>query len=360
MKNALKIFRKIILLFLLLFPCINFESLYSLSYGANNKITYYDSANIITGAGNEINALAVFDGVTFNDANTTCSYDAFFSMRGSVDLKNGIMFLLRDLRFADLENIISAGRIYSFPGEAHSVNFPASLVKWDYAYTYRDVSLLFDASLQLNAAWSFQNTCTINGQGNRITLGTSGEISVASGATLTLENVELEGIERTNLKCDSDDASLILKNSRIILSRDYEFATGSILFTRDVVLSGTNKFSYTTMMASTIDSYSTLYMDDSFTFSYAPNRPYRDLLFMNDDSSWLFLDGCTLHSTKTGMRLTRGKLFIDNQVTFSCEGSAASQAICFGDGTVANDLEIQLLSGAELNIYGPLEYENTI
>ena len=112
-------------------------------------------------------------------------------------------------------------------------------------------------------------------------------------------------------------------------------------------------------MGSTIDFNSTLYVDNGATFRYAPTRVERDLLYMKDKSSRLFLDGCTLHSTKTGMRLTRGKLLLDNNVVFSSEGNAVSEAICFGDGTAANDLDIQVLADAQVNVYGRLEYENT-
>ena len=80
---------------------------------------------------------------------------------------------------------------------------------------------------------------------------------------------------------------------------------------------------------------------------------------MNDETSWLYLDSCSLHSTETGMSLTRGALFMDNAVTFSSIGTSLSESICFGDGTLANDLSINFLSGCQVDVYGPFSYKNT-
>jgi hypothetical protein len=107
-------------------------------------------------------------------------------------------------------------------------------------------------------------------------------------------------------------------------------------------------------MSSTIATQSKLVIDKDVTFYCASAIDNRDLLYMADQTSCLYLDGCTLQSTSTGLRLTRGRLLIDNSVTLSSEGSQTSELIGFGDGNSANNLSVTLLSGAALDVHGGL------
>lgn len=225
-------------------------------------------------------------------------------------------------------------------------------------FVFDNVSLSLDGDFTIDVPIKFSGDCRINGGGNKLILSTYGEMVVASNSLLLLENLFLLGLKSNNLSCERNNASLIFKNLKLYLSDDFEFNSGSILFNSDVDIYGSYKFVYTSRFGSTIDSNSMLYFGNSFTFSYAPKNANKDLLYMTDKSSRLFLDGCTLLSTKTGMRLTRGTLFLDNDVTFSCDGVFTSEAICWGDGTLENDLNINFLSGTDLNIYGAFEYNN--
>jgi len=224
---------------------------------------------------------------------------------------------------------------------------------------FDNTNLVFNSDAEFIVDTTFYGDCLVDGKGNRVFLNEDGLLKVASGSQLTLKNLELVGLEKSNMECLANDASLIIQNCKLTVTSDYTFDTGSILFKDDVVISGTNKFCFTSVIGSTIDSNSALYIDPGMTFSYSPQRANRDLLHMHDDTSWLYLDGCTLYSTKTGMRLTKGKLFIDNLVTLNSEGSAASEAICFGNGSANDDLSIHILAGAQLDVYGRLELQNT-
>ena len=225
--------------------------------------------------------------------------------------------------------------------------------------TFYDTNMVFNSNVRLNESLKFYNNCTINGNGRTLLFDDEGQIRVADGCQLTFYNLELSGLANTNLKCDQNGAKIVFQDCKLTLSSSFIFDTGSILFRGDVVVSGTNKFIYTSSMGSTIDSNSTLYFDKKNTLFFDPIVSNRDLLYMIDKSSYLFFDGATLYSTETGMRLTRGTLFLDNDVTFSCLGSSSSEAICFGDGSADNNLDIKILADAQLNIYGAFKYENT-
>jgi hypothetical protein len=98
-------------------------------------------------------------------------------------------------------------------------------------------------------------------------------------------------------------------------------------------------------------------------FYYAPIVANRDLLSMQDISSELYLNGCALATSSTGMRLTKGTLTVDSSnilidVLFGTPTSL-SESICFGDGIASDDLAINILPGAQLDLVnGILDYQN--
>jgi len=272
-------------------------------------------------------------------------------------LRGGQLFLFRDLVLSHTSRaIFSEGRI---DGNNHYLIFSESCEDLAFSFTLKDVSVFIDSSFSINAPVVFSGTTVFDGQGNALNLQDGGRIYVDDNSSLTLENVTLSGVKGLNLKCQNDSSSITLKNSKIHLTEDFDFVNGSILFQKDVVLCGAYQFGYSTSRSSTIDSNSVLYVDEGTIFKYSPSTPDRDLLIMEDQSSCFYLNNCTLHSTSTGIILTKGTLFLDNKVTLSAEGTALSEAICFGNGTPSDDLLITLLAGAELNVYGRWEYKNS-
>jgi hypothetical protein len=213
--------------------------------------------------------------------------------------------------------------------------------------------------MQLNSTVTFNGSCTINGNNNRLILANNANLTVATGSALNLQNIEIVGLKGSNLQCLDNTGSVIVEDCVLTLTSNFVFGKGSMQFSGDVMISGTNKFSYTSIMTSTINSYSTLYLDKNLIFSYSPAGAYRNLIYMQDNSAWMALDGCTLYSTRTGLQLTNGQLFIDNGVTLQSEGVASSQSISFGNGIAKNDLSINLLAAAQLNVYGRIEYANS-
>jgi hypothetical protein len=239
------------------------------------------------------------------------------------------------------------------------VYFLNQLSTYRMAYLFNKTNLTLNSDLQLNSTVTVNGNCTINGNDNKLILGTNANLKIATGSTLNLQNIEIVGLNKSNLECLDNSGSIIIENSTLTVTSNFVFDAGSMLFNLGVKISGTNKFSYTSRMTSTINSYSMLYLDKSLTFSYAPVGAYRNLIYMPDNSAYLVLDGCTLHSSRTGLLLTSGQLFIDNSVALQSEGVARSQAIQFGNGTAKNDLAINLLAAAQLNITGRVEYANS-
>jgi len=222
---------------------------------------------------------------------------------------------------------------------------------------FSNTTLVCNSPVVIRDTILFQDSCSFRGNKYGITFDAQGSLAVAPGATLTLENVSLDNLQANKLVCQANNSSIVLKNSKLKLSENYTFSVGSIRFEQDVKISGTTIFAYETSQASTIASDAKLTFAHDTTFSYAPPVASRDLLSMTDQTSRLHLKGCTLHSTATGIRLTKGTLLLDDLVTFSCEGLEDSEAICWGGETADDDLFVTWGAGANLDVYGGFAYK---
>ncbi len=152
-----------------------------------------------------------------------------------------------------------------------------------------------------------------------------------------------------------------------MLYGEYTFSWGHIdVSSKTLDVGGTGTFVYESGEDLEIWYYSTLKLDKGITFSYAPITSNRDGIYMYDETSELYLNGASLRSTTTGLRLTSGTLVIDHKNYFFNEdnrgrpGAAASEAIQFGDGDDADyDLKIEVMPGGSVDLRsGVLNYQN--
>lgn len=220
-------------------------------------------------------------------------------------------------------------------------------VRRDDRLFFNNTKVILNSDVNLNVPMHFSGTSILSGRGNGLNFVSSGRIAVRPGSTLIIEDLELRNLGGTKLRCFTDAASITFKNSILNLSQDYTFSRGSILFTQDVAISGTNKFIYTTNLASTIDSNAMLYMGYGTTFSYAPQTAKKSLIVMSDATSMLYLDGSTLHVTRTGLQLSTGTLIIDDLVTFTSEARVPAEGI-----SLKNDLTVSMRGGSNLQMFG--------
>ena len=313
---------------------------------------------------NRMRGFAVFEGgFTLENQNTTCIFDSFFPISGAVDMRCGTLHLNKDIYF---DGGVSLTNMGSFQGGELVAEFSESVTWFGAAYdsatsvSLNDVTFIFNNSIEWEMTTTVMGTSSFIGNGSKINLSGSGNIVVDTGAQLTLENIKISGVSSENFKCEDDTASFVFRDCEIALSNDLEFANGSISFYKENVFTGTNKFLYSGGVASTINSNSILKFDNGTTFSYAPSVADRSLLAMTDDTSYLYLNGCTLYATQTSPQFTKGQIIIDNNVTFSSEGIDNSELITFGDGSSsANDTIINVMAGAEITVYGGI-YDNNV
>lgn len=215
------------------------------------------------------------------------------------------------------------------------------------------------ASESLSRNWSFVDNVTVNGFGNCLDLDLYG-FELAQNGSLLLQNLQIQNVAGNNIRCVGDTGLITLRSSDLFLSRDFSYTTASLRFEKDVAISGTNVFNYTSVQVSTVASQSLLFLNKGLTLNYAPGADDRNLIAFEDVTSQLFLNGCTVRSTTTGLQLTKGTLCIDHKNEFFNDGAVAlSQGIGFGNGIVADDLTIHLLPGGSVTLQsGILSYDN--
>jgi len=302
--------------------------------------------NLMLGFGEMIN------GFLFADRNTTCSFDNFYPVAGTVNLSLGKLFLSQDMYCDNSLSIANGGVIV---GNFHSFELPEAVPNIT-IYSVNGVNselvfintrVIFNSDLTFNAPMHFQGTCFLAGRGNSLKMINNGKIVVRPASSLTIENVHFRNLGAGGLLCLTDDASVTLKNSTITLAQDYTFSRGSILFTQENSITGTNRFIYSTAVGSTIDTNSLLYMGYSTTFSYAPRRPNKNLIFMNDTTSVLYLDGSTLFSTRTGLQLSTGTLILDDTVTISSGAHFPAEGL-----SLKSNLTVNIRGNTNVQLFG--------
>ena len=175
-------------------------------------------------------------------------------------------------------------------------------------------------SIPENKALEFLSDAQIDGKGNELILENNTQLIVDSNKTLTLKNLTLKTSSNYTESFPPIktllDSKLCLQDVQIILGGKFELKSGELFINNDVIITGTNEFIYSSTQSFYINKKSQLLIDLDTIFTYSPYNNDRDLIKM-DPSSTLYLSGCTLQSTFTGIRLTKGNLVVDNHVTFS-------------------------------------------
>ena len=178
--------------------------------------------------------------------------------------------------------------------------------------------------------------CAINGNGHSINVA-NGEMIVASASDLTLFSVKLSSISGSKIRCQDDTSKLILQDAMWTQDGSTTFTSGALLFMNKVTMGGNATFAYQSSQTSTVLAESILQLDEDFTFSYDPIVVASKQLFaFEDETSVLCLNGGSLHATTTGLVLTNGCLFVQENSFISSEVVQTDvfnydQGITFGD-----------------------------
>jgi WD40 repeat protein len=233
-----------------------------------------------------------------NNHGSNLFMDTNISVSGIIDLRStSTMTLLGNLYLDSGVTFSDSGRIYS--------RGPALVMNGD---------LTIPGGKILHCGGEF----VIDGCGHTLHFNDNSQLFLDDVTTLTLRNI----IIKTNhsypgtpaVSLSSNRSKLALDNVVLSLGDDWNINRGQLFIHNDVMVTGTSALVYRSPSSSFVCSHGCLYFDNGTTFSYAPASTSKDLIIMSDESSSLVLDGCSLKSTHTGLRLTKGRLYLNDHV----------------------------------------------
>lgn len=297
-------------------------------------------------------------GFGMNSSTITCTFSSAFPVSGHLSLHGGQLTLGTDLIMQNAMEFVSPGIVH---GSGHVFDICQSVTGLPATdrSIFKSVNMFIHSDLNITSTVDFKGTCLIDGSKNRIILGNNGSIKVGHNSTLTLRNMEINGVKAFNIYCMDDSASLVLDNVRWIQSGDYTFSSGSFTIQNNVEFASKYQFVYSSGLTSTINSDSTWYFSDLSQVTFGRKRGYtdREPLYFQDYSSVFRLENSTLLITSSGARLTRGTFLCDREVQINAASSSLSGALSLGDGNAANDPYMKLFPGSALKlINGMLAY----
>jgi len=223
----------------------------------------------------------------------------------------------------------------------------SSAISWD----GDNGSISINSTLSLVDTWTFNGDVVINGNGNVLELGNTGEIVIADGASVTFRNVLIKGVSGNNIRCVTDNSSIQFDTVSLLQEGNYTFDMGSISFLNNVSLIGSYTFNYESSYTSTIERYSELLVTDGswFYIGRADADSGIEPLYFMDDSSTLKLDRCSFIITSSGMQCTNGTIEVNRNVFFDIQGTTTTQGFILGNGTTANDFILRLNASAQVD-----------
>ena len=214
----------------------------------------------------------------------------------------------------------------------------------------------------------------IDGQGHELifepeasgVIGGILSIDGAEGTTVALRNITVKGLadysNSRSIKFGSSiEQKLVLDKAKLYLKKKFTFVGGMLNVHNDGVISGDHDFIFQSSYDCTIDTMSTLLLDMDVVFKYQPADKKKNHIVMTDASSVLFLNGSTLNTPHNqGLVLTRGHMIIDHKSYVDGNGALRDvQGITFGDETARNNIMIDFMPGASLNVVdGIITYNN--
>ncbi|MBY0352899.1 WD40 repeat domain-containing protein [Candidatus Babeliales bacterium] len=246
-------------------------------------------------------------------AGLSATLDTFITVSSGMDLRTtGSLNVRSDLYFGTNVTFSSGGRIN---GRTNTIHLGTK------------------TTLAQDSIWQFISSGTIDGHGNTLIFSPHAQLLLESNVSLTLKNMYIQTTRNSPnipiIRCFDQKGHVTLDNVTLDLADDFPFRTGRMFFYNDVRFTGTSCFVYQSVMQSYVAPQSLLTFDPGTTLYYYPSSTNKDLIQLQDKSSGIYLKGSatTLQTTHTGMRLTKGRLWMDNKVTLSTRASTNLDAV---------------------------------
>jgi WD40 repeat protein len=265
---------------------------------------------------------------------TTAFMDVNVSASGPLDLgETGTLVLLGDLYWDHSIVLTSGGNIKgngTIASTGSTIFLGGDLTLSATTYT---------RAVHITGEWATSNApggLIIDGRGHTLDIQDRAQLFVDQNMTLTLRNMIIrtgpKSFMRPPIQLASLGSKLTLDDVIFDLGADFQFKQGQIFIHDSVAVTGTSAFIYQSSRPSFITSGATWSFELGTTFSMAPvsytDQAYtagtattNNFLVFADASSALYLNGCSLQTTFTGLRLSKGMVLFDNRVTINTQAA---------------------------------------
>jgi len=232
-------------------------------------------------------------------AGTSVTLETSESVDGTIDLNDsGKLILQRHLTLAPDARLTRGGII---DGRAH------------------DIILEGNITIPTGKNLHITSTTAIDGNGNTLYLEPHASITVDNNVTLTLRNVRVKNtynrFSNQIIHPVGNRTHIALQNVELALADDFTFYDGQLFIHDDVLVTGSSVFSYRSTQTSYICDAATLGFDKDTTFWYNPSSIDNHLMQMQSKTATMYFNGSKLFATYPGLRLSKGMLCLDNNVT---------------------------------------------
>lgn len=229
--------------------------------------------------------------------------DTVVSVSRGIDLREaGKLQLLKDVTL-DSGVTLSTGGFLN--GRGHAVDFRGTF------------------TMPWNQVLHIVSDTVLDGHGGTLLFSPNSHLFVEQDATLTLRNMTVLTARNSPyvpvFRCGGNRARVALDNVVVGLSDDFVFDKGRLFVHNDVVMTGSHAFIYKSSQPLFVDGFGILAFDLGTAFSFAPSTTDQQLFVLKDNTSGLVLNGATFNATSTGVRFTKGNIFLDNKVVINSQ-----------------------------------------
>ena len=301
--------------------------------------------------------------ITLRDAAATLTIAIQSKLNKNIVLNGGEIFLRDDLKLADDVQLTGGGTVRL---NRRRISLGGKELSWNGDIEWQDAGdIVLNNNMTLNSTWTFNGNNVLQGNGHVLTLGSNGKIIVERDySSVLFHDIKIDGISGNKIRCFDHTGTVSFSDLTWVQDGNYSFSEGRFAVVGTTKMQGDYVFAYETDLVSTIFDNSRLIWDSGFTFSYAPQgTTNRQLLQMADATAEIMMNGAILHSTTTGLMLTKGTLLIDHknyiydEFSLNRPATALSEAVAFGDGV--HDLNIEVLPGGNVELMsGIITYNN--
>lgn len=211
---------------------------------------------------------------------------------------------------------------------------------------------------------NFTGESSLNGRGHALSFASTFSLAILPNASLLFKDIILDDMSSGKIVLVDSTSTVSFQNVMLALDGDYTFDTGTFEILNDLVISGDgHTFIYESSQVSTILGKAlpnvtanefgfcgSLILNPGVTFQY--NASTANRLVLEDATAKIIMQSATLEAA-TAFELTKGTLQVDGVSSL-----VATSGITFGDSTAANNLNVEILPAATLEVTGQLTNKN--